>query len=125
MKFIKAVALIFVSTSLCAQFASKKEEKFYYKLDDAYLDYDYETILENEEKAKELFLVNMFPRLQLPAILELFQQLLELAHTRNLVGVLWTSHQPIIQVRFRGHAAAMLVGPTLRLIFPLAVSDCR
>lgn len=56
MKCIKFTLLLLISTSVLAQFASKKDEKFYYKLDDAYLDYDYATILANEEKAKEIFL---------------------------------------------------------------------
>ena len=56
MKFVKAAVFLLISSSLMAQFASKKDEKFYYKLDDAYLDYDYTTILDNEEKATETFL---------------------------------------------------------------------
>lgn len=54
---------LFVVSLLCAmassaQFASKKAEKLYYKLDDAYLDYDYGTILDNEDKINEWFLAN-------------------------------------------------------------------
>ena len=56
MKILKASIFFLISTSLLAQFASKKEEKFYYKLDDAFLDYDYVAILDNEEKATETFL---------------------------------------------------------------------
>ncbi|MEM6642514.1 MAG: CHAT domain-containing protein [Bacteroidota bacterium] len=56
MRSITALLLLIISVPLLAQFSSKKEEKFYYKLDDAFLDYDFETILENEEKAKEIFL---------------------------------------------------------------------
>ncbi len=56
MKYLKALILCLISTTLMAQFASKKEEKFYYKLDDAVLDYDYQVILDNEEKAQETFL---------------------------------------------------------------------
>ena len=58
MKIIKATLFVLLSTSLFAQyqFESKKAEKLYYKLDDAYLDYDYETILDNETLATETFL---------------------------------------------------------------------
>ncbi len=56
MKFLQASLFCLLSTSLLAQFASKKDEKFYYKLDDAFLDYDYATILDNEDKARETFL---------------------------------------------------------------------
>ncbi len=49
--------VLMLSVIICsAQFSSKKEEKFFNKLDDAYFDYDYATILENEDKIKELFL---------------------------------------------------------------------
>lgn len=58
MKLFKATLLLLISTSAFSQFASKKAEKLYYKLDDAYLDYDYATILDNEEEAKATFLVN-------------------------------------------------------------------
>ena len=50
MRSIKVAICLLISASAFAQFSSKKEEKFYYKIDDAYLDYDYETILEAEEE---------------------------------------------------------------------------
>ncbi|WP_420576465.1 CHAT domain-containing protein [Ekhidna sp.] len=58
MKFLQTATLILLSTTLFSQYAfeSKKAEKLYYKLDDAYLDYDYATILDNEDLAKETFL---------------------------------------------------------------------
>ncbi|SNS42135.1 Tetratricopeptide repeat-containing protein [Ekhidna lutea] len=58
MRLLYTIALTLVSVTLFAQYAfeSKKAEKLYYKLDDAYLDYDYETILDNEAIAKETFL---------------------------------------------------------------------
>ncbi|WP_420317392.1 CHAT domain-containing protein [Ekhidna sp.] len=58
MKLLYTALSLLLSTSIFAQFAfeSKKAEKLYYKLDDAYLDYDYATILDNEEVAKETFL---------------------------------------------------------------------
>lgn len=58
MKLLKFAALLVIATSGYSQyaFADKKAEKLYYKLDDAYLDYDYATILESEEQAKETFL---------------------------------------------------------------------
>jgi len=55
-------ALVFALFSVCAfgqyAFESKKAEKLYYKLDEAYLDYDYATILANEDAATEAFLAN-------------------------------------------------------------------
>ena len=57
MKTIYATFFTLITLASAAQFASKKEEKFYYKLDDAYLDYDYQTILDNEEEASTTFLV--------------------------------------------------------------------
>ena len=60
MKLLKTIVLIVISTTTFGQYAfqDKKAEKLYYKLDDAYLDYDYETILDNEEAAKVAFLSN-------------------------------------------------------------------
>ncbi|MEO9869621.1 CHAT domain-containing tetratricopeptide repeat protein [Ekhidna sp.] len=58
MKFLTTAALVLISTTAFSQysFESKKAEKLYNKLDDAYLDYDYSTILDNEDLAKETFL---------------------------------------------------------------------
>lgn len=58
MKFLQTAILCIVCTTTFGQYAfeSKKAEKLYYKLDDAYLDYDYSTILDNEAEAKETFL---------------------------------------------------------------------
>lgn len=58
MRIIKAAFFTLIATSLLGQFADKKAEKLYYKLDDAYLDYDYATILDNEELATVTFLYN-------------------------------------------------------------------
>lgn len=49
------LALLF-NLSAQSPFADKKTEKLYYKLDDAYMDYDYATILDQEETIKEVFL---------------------------------------------------------------------
>ncbi|WP_421763624.1 tetratricopeptide repeat protein [Ekhidna sp.] len=59
MKLLQLLLLLLISAPVFSQytFESKKAEKLYYKLDDAYLDYDYETILDNEEAAKEAFLI--------------------------------------------------------------------
>ncbi|MEQ9466761.1 MAG: CHAT domain-containing tetratricopeptide repeat protein [Ekhidna sp.] len=58
MKLLYTAIFCIVSTATFGQYAfeSKKAEKLYFKLDDAYLDYDYSTILENEAEAKETFL---------------------------------------------------------------------
>ncbi|WP_425389493.1 CHAT domain-containing protein [Ekhidna sp.] len=58
MKLLYTAFTLLLSTSIFAQYAfeNKKAEKLYYKLDDAYLDYDYATILDSEEEAKETFL---------------------------------------------------------------------
>ncbi|WP_462254101.1 CHAT domain-containing protein [Ekhidna sp.] len=58
MKLLQTVLLLTICTSAFSQYAfeSKKAEKLYYKLDDAYLDYDYNTILDREEEIKETFL---------------------------------------------------------------------
>ncbi len=58
MRHIKALLFCIISTGLLAQFANKKDEKFYNKLDNASLDYDYGVILDNEEKATATFLYN-------------------------------------------------------------------
>ncbi len=46
---------LFLNTQLHAQFESKSSKKLYNKLDEAYLNYDYETILNEEESIKEKF----------------------------------------------------------------------
>lgn len=58
MKLLQTALLLAICTSAFSQYAfeSKKAEKLYYKLDDAYLDYDYETILDEEETIREYFL---------------------------------------------------------------------
>lgn len=58
MKLLQTALLLAICTSAFSQYAfeSKKAEKLYYKLDDAYLDYDYNTILDKEEDIKNLFL---------------------------------------------------------------------
>lgn len=58
MKLLQLLVLLSISCPVFSQYAfeSKKAEKLYYKLDDAYLDYDYVTILDNEEAARETFL---------------------------------------------------------------------
>ncbi|MEO9482733.1 MAG: CHAT domain-containing tetratricopeptide repeat protein [Ekhidna sp.] len=58
MKLLQTALLLAICTSAFSQYAfdDKKAEKLYYKLDDAYLDYDYSTILDEEEKIKEVFL---------------------------------------------------------------------
>ena len=58
MKLLQTALLLAICTSAFSQYAfeSKKAEKLYYKLDDAYLDYDYNTILDQEEAIKEYFL---------------------------------------------------------------------
>ncbi len=58
MKLLQTALLIAICTSAFSQYAfdNKKAEKLYYKLDDAYLDYDYNTILDEEETIKEVFL---------------------------------------------------------------------
>lgn len=56
MKPFLSALLLFGALLSHGQFQSKKAEKLYYKLDDAYLDYDYETILKNEDKINEMFL---------------------------------------------------------------------
>lgn len=58
MKLLQTALLLAICTSAFSQYAfeNKKAEKLYYKLDDAYLDYDYNTILDEEESIKELFL---------------------------------------------------------------------
>lgn len=60
MRSLITTLILFVSCTVFGQYAfeSKKAEKLYYKLDDAYMDYDYATILDNEEAAKQTFLVN-------------------------------------------------------------------
>ena len=58
MKLLQTALLLAICTSAFSQYAfeNKKAEKLYYKLDDAYLDYDYSTILDEEETIKEVFL---------------------------------------------------------------------
>ena len=59
MKSIQLIAL-FILFSFVAQaqyvFENKKVEKLYNKLDDAYYDYEYETILDNEQSINEFFI---------------------------------------------------------------------
>lgn len=59
MKTFHLLLAIIASLSAFAQykFDNKKAEKLYYKIDDAFLDYDYATILEEEETIKATFLV--------------------------------------------------------------------
>ncbi|WP_436514339.1 CHAT domain-containing protein [Ekhidna sp. To15] len=58
MKFLQTALLLAICTSGFSQytFETKKAEKLYYKLDDAYLDYDYNTILDEEDNIKSYFL---------------------------------------------------------------------
>ena len=58
MKFLQTAFLLAICSSAFSQYAfeNKKAEKLYYKLDDAYLDYDYNTILDEEENIKSYFL---------------------------------------------------------------------
>ncbi len=58
MKLLQTALLLAICTSAFSQYAfeNKKAEKLYYKLDDAYLDYDYNTILDEEETINEVFL---------------------------------------------------------------------
>lgn len=58
MKLLQTALLLAICTSAFSQYAfeNKKAEKLYYKLDDAYLDYDYNTILDEEETIREVFL---------------------------------------------------------------------
>lgn len=58
MKLLQTALFLAICTSAFSQYAfeNKKAEKLYYKLDDAYLDYDYNKILDEEETIKEVFL---------------------------------------------------------------------
>lgn len=58
MRLIQSTLLLLIASVTFGQFADRKAEKLYYKLDDAYMDYDYETILDNEEAATVTFLYN-------------------------------------------------------------------
>ena len=56
MKTLLSIFLFGCSLLASAQFKDKKSEKLYNKLDEAYMDYDYATILDNEEKITDLFI---------------------------------------------------------------------
>lgn len=60
MKLLHTTIVLLISLSVSAQYAfeSKKTEKFYYKIEDAWLDYDYQKILDSEEEIKATFLYN-------------------------------------------------------------------
>lgn len=58
MKILHTTFALILSLSISAQYAfeSKKHEKFYHKIEDAWLDYDYQKILDSEEEIKSTFI---------------------------------------------------------------------
>ncbi|MFK7953457.1 MAG: CHAT domain-containing protein [Ekhidna sp.] len=60
MKLFHILLASLITFSLSAQYAfeSKKTEKFYFKMEDAWLDYDYQKILESEDEITATFLYN-------------------------------------------------------------------
>lgn len=60
MRLLHILLVLVISTSISAQYAfeDKKTEKFYYKMEDAWLDYDYQKILDSEEEITATFLYN-------------------------------------------------------------------
>jgi CHAT domain-containing protein len=60
MRLLHTTIALVLSLSISAQYAfeNKKVEKFYFKMENAWLDYDYQKILENEEEIKATFLYN-------------------------------------------------------------------